>query len=72
MWEILSMTSKPINASCQNASVDALNIADTVVPIATPAQNAGALAAENQQNKNPDLYFVWPDPESGKNSYGQH
>lgn len=66
------MTSKTINACYQNVSVGVSNTADTVVPIATPAQNAGALAAENQQNKNPDLYFVWPDPDSGKNSYGQH
>lgn len=64
------MTQKPIKDSCSIALVDVPVIADTVASIATPVQNAGALAVENQQNNNPDLYFVWPD--SGQNPYSQH
>lgn len=64
------MTQKPIKDSCPNALADVPAIADTVASTATPVQNAGVLAAENQQNNNPDLYFVWP--ESGRNPYGQH
>lgn len=65
------MTSKPINDSYQNAPADALVTVDTVASTATPAQNAGALAAENLNN-NPDIYHVWPEPDLGKNPYGQH
>lgn len=64
------MTQKPIKDSCPSARADVPATADTVASTATPVQNAGALAAENQQNNNPDLYFVWP--ELGENPYGQH
>lgn len=58
------MTQKP-NNSCQNNHSNVPFVADTDI-----TQNVNGPIVDNQQNNNPDLYFVWP--ESGKNPYGQH
>ena len=58
------MTQKPSD-SCQNNHSSVPFVADTDI-----TQNVNGPIVDNQQNNNPDLYFVWPD--SGKNPYGQH